>query len=199
MQEPTTDVSLAVRCHVVHQALSTDGVLTAGTLQNAYDLLIEQAASFNLYTIRRHVNAATDEGDDQSVTLIVANEQYTRRSTNELCLLAGVAELRYQLGIQTYMWCNEKEDPAYSDEVLPGATWIIGAEYVAVDYDTGDQPLAYLVWRAERYQQREFVRQIWGAPTRERRDRLEEAIKVVDPSVRVFYAPYSSVPFKELP
>lgn len=183
---------------MVRGALCTDGVLTAGTLWNAYDLLPEQAASLNLYTTRRYVSAAAEEGDDQNVTFVVADERYTRRSTNELCLLAGVAELRYQLGIRTYMWCNDREDPMPSDGVLPGATWIIGAEWVAVDYDTGDQPLAYLAWRAEMYRQRKFIRQVWGAPTQERCDKLEETIKVIDPFVRVFYTPYSSIPIDDL-
>lgn len=188
--ESLMELVVAGRRQRVYEGLIADSVVTAGTLWDAYEIRLEEAQAFHLFTTTRRVDTPTEPEDGPDVTFVMFEPRLLGCSTRELCVYAGVAELRHQLGVQPHAWEYWSEDFLYQG--FKGYWHVGGGERIAVDYDVGDEDIWKLAARALDYRRVFYLTQIWGAPTRERRDDLEEALKTVVPSVQVLYAPYAS-------
>lgn len=191
MQDSHQELVLEAQRQRVYEGLITDSVITAGTLWDAYEIRIEEAQAFHLYTTTRRVSTPTEETDGPEVTFVMFEPRFLECDTRQLCVYAGVAELRHQLGVQPHAWEYWSEDFLYKG--FSKGYWHIGdAKRIAVDYDVGDEDIWDLASRALDYRREFYLTQIWGAPTRERCDELEEVLETVLPSVQVLYAPYTS-------
>lgn len=191
MAESQMELVVAGRRQMVYEGLIADSVVTAGTLWDTYEIRLEEAQAFHLYTTTRRVDTPTEPGDGPDVTFVMFEPRFLECSTRQLCVYAGVAELRHQLGVQPHAWEYWSEDFLYKG--FSKGYWHVGEEKrIAVDYDVGDEDLTKLALRALDYRREFYLTQVWGAPTRERRDELEKMIKLVVPSVQVLYAPYTS-------
>lgn len=191
MQDSHQELVLEAQRQRVYEGLITDSVITAGTLWDAYEIRIEEAQAFHLYTTTRRVSTPTEEADGPEVTFVMFEPRFLECDTRQLCVYAGVAELRHQLGVQPHAWEYWSEDFLYKG--FSKGYWHIGdAKRIAVDYDVGDEDIWDLASRALDYRREFYLTQIWGAPTRERCDELEEVLETILPSVQVLYAPYTS-------
>jgi hypothetical protein len=194
MQNPMAESQMKLvvegRRQMVYEGLIADSVVTAGTLWDTYEIRAEEAQAFHLYTTTRPVDTPTEPGDGPDVTFVMFEPRFLECSTRQLCVYAGVAELRHQLGVQPHAWEYWSEDFLYKG--FSKGYWHVGEEKrIAVDYDVGDEDIWDLADRALYYRKEFYLTQIWGAPTRARCDELEEALKTVTPSVQVLYAPYA--------
>jgi len=191
MAESQMEMVRQGRRQAIYDGLITDVVITAGTLLDAYEIRVEEAQAFHLYTTTRRLSTPTEAADGPEVTFVMFEPRLLECDTRELCVAAGMAELRHQLGVQCRAW--ERWGEAFLYKGFGKALWYVGPdERIAVDYDVGDEDIWELAARALDYRKEFYLTQIWGAPTRERCDELEEAIKTVVPSVQVLYAPYAS-------
>lgn len=191
MAESQMEMVVQGRRQMVYEGLIADSVVTASTLWDTYEIRVEEAQAFHLYTTTRRLSTPTEETDGSEVTFVMFEPRFLECDTRQLCIYAGIAELRHQLGVQPHAWEYWSEDYLYKG--FSKGYWHVGdGERIAVDYDVGDEDLVKLALRALDYRREFYLTQIWGAPTRERRDELEKMIKRVVPSVQVLYAPYTS-------
>ena len=195
MQNPMAESQMKLvvegRRQMVYEGLIADSVVTAGTLWDTYEIRVEEAQAFHLYTTTRRVDTPTEPDDGPDVTFVMFEPRFLGCSTRQLCVYAGVAELRHQLGVQPHAWEYWSEDFLYKG--FSKGYWHIGNdERIAVDYDVGDEDIWKLAARALDYRKEFYLTQIWGAPTRAWCDELEDTLKTVTPSVQVLYAPYAS-------
>lgn len=191
MQEQTIDLAEQLQLQEALEALSIDAVVSAEHLEHRYQTSLERAEKHGFRIIRRELNPSLG-GSRPTIAFVTPYTDVVNHDTRSLCLLAGMAELRYQLGLPTYCW-NNRFSTRLGEHISPKAEWHIGSEDVVIDYDTGKCSESY-VRTAENYRDDGYLRQIWGAPTQERRDELEAAIQSVDPTAQVIYAPYIPEP-----
>lgn len=191
MQERAVDLTEQLQLQEALEALSIDAVFSAEHLEQRYQISLERAEKHGFCITRRELNPSLDESRP-TIAFVTPYTDVVNYDTKSLCVLAGMAELRYQLGLPTYCW-NNRLSTRFGENISPKAEWHIGSEDVVIDYDTGKGSENY-VWDAENYRDEGYLRQIWGAPTRARRDELEAAIQTVDPTAQVIYAPYIPEP-----
>jgi hypothetical protein len=191
MQEQAIDLTEQLQFREALEVLRIDAVFSAEHLERRYQISLERAEEYGLHILRRELDVSLD-GDRQTVTFVTPDPRISRCTTTSLCLLAGMAELRYQLGLPTDCWDNWWST-FYFEAISPKANLYIGHEDIVIDYDTGKH-VEYLVETAQVYRDEGYLRQIWGAPSRERRDGLEVAIQAVNPTAQVIYAPYIPEP-----
>ena len=108
MQNPVAESQMKLvvegRRQMVYEGLIADSVVTAGTLWDTYEICLEEAQAFHLYTTTRRVDTPTEPGDGPDVTFVMFEPRFLECSTRQLCVYAGVAELRHQLGVQPHAW-----------------------------------------------------------------------------------------------
>lgn len=185
------DVSERLRLHEALSALSIDGTFSAECLEQRYQVSLECAERFGLDITRRALDTFLP-GACQTMTFVASDPCRFCCDTWSLYRRAGVAELRHQLGLPTDCWDIDPRPYRYK-YIVPEAIWHIGSEDIAIDYDMSEG-LEEQIEAATYYRDADYLRQIWGAPTEERRDELKAAIRAVDPTAQVIYAPYVPEP-----
>lgn len=174
----------------LREALQSDRAMTNRQARSLYRVTRKEAASNGILITTKTVKPSAYSNEYLTIPFLVADEAVARYSGPQLRHLAGVVELRRQLGIAPSAWSSEAAAPLAT--FVPDAVWRSEKGLVAIEYDAGSYSADTVRNKGEAFQEG-YARQVWGVALKDRvpfvRGLLEEK-GVTNAEVR--FAPWAN-------
>ena len=156
--------------------LETDQVISEGQLRRHYGFTLTDLAPGDFTLVEAFLAASQGSLNYQRVMFIGLSSRLKRLESSSLRHLAGIAEMRHILGADTDCWTSLAA--ARRQPRMPDALWETARGFVAVEYDVGSYSPCQIRKKARSF--RQYVRQVWGTPSRERLRHLNYLLQPAD-------------------
>lgn len=153
------------------RALACDQAVSQVQLAKLYSVTQAQALAAGIPSTRRSI-AATKASRPCQVRFFVADKRLLKQPSATLRHLAGVAELRAQLGAEPNHWHSPEK--AVGRQV-PDALWRCSTGVVAVEFDSGSYSRARIAEKAVIFQG--YADQVWGSPSPQRNKLIADILE----------------------
>lgn len=170
--------------------LELDHAVTTMQVRRWYSLSREELLRRGFALEVRQLKPTKGSRQPKGVTFVLREERLRALSSVALLHLAGVAEMRFALGVGRVfggeqVWSSSAWREAAT--LVPDALWRQpDGSRVAIEFDSTHYDNERIGEKAARFAT--FERQVWGAPTEVRVAALRERVRAVDPRAQVILA-----------
>ena len=166
-------------------AVERGGVLTAAQLRRHHRLGLKDVRD-DLHIFRSVVTATSNGTRTHTVTFVAKEASYILVSAALLRHLAGVAEMRFQLGARCDRW--QRFQGREPERAEPDALWSHGNAQVAVEFDAGSYPKKRVAAKLHAFGR--YSEQVWGAASTKRLDFLRQVAQEERVAVTLVHSPW---------